>query len=69
MNFKPLLKKEESIAEDAEKIIDAAYTVHKILKNYSIIFVSSCLRAFVAEYLHIKYKITGVANGKNRCFL
>jgi len=66
MNFKPLLKKEESIAEDAEKIIDAAYTVHKILKNYSIIFVSSC---FVAEYLRIKYKITGAANGKNRCFL
>ena len=28
MNFKPLSKKEESIAK---KIVDAAYTVHKIL--------------------------------------
>lgn len=29
MNFKPLLKKEESIAK---KIVDAAYTVYKILR-------------------------------------
>ncbi len=41
MNFKPLLKKEESIAK---KIVDAAYTVHKILgpglleKVYEICF-------------------------------
>jgi len=28
MNYKPLSKREESIAE---KIVDAAYTVHKIL--------------------------------------
>ncbi len=29
MNYKPLSKREESIAE---KIVDAAYTVHKILR-------------------------------------
>ena len=57
MNYKPLSKIEESIAE---KIVDAAYTVHKILgpglleKVYEVCFCHELSKRGLKNKRHIK---------------
>ncbi len=71
MNYKPLSKREESIAE---KIVDAAYTVHKILgpglieKVYEVCFCHELSKRWLQYKRQVDITIIKRSNYEARAY-